>query len=758
MSGARSTQRESSPSGLGPALTTIEGVLERVTFSNDDNAWSVVKLAVAGQHEQVTAVGNLLGVQPGESLRLSGRWANDKKYGEQFRVESYVTVKPATLLGIEKYLGSGLVRGVGKVMAERLVGHFGMETLEVIDQTPARLTEVEGIGPVRRERITKAWVEQSQIKDVMVFLQSHGVSTAYATRIYKQYRDRSIAVVRENPYRLAIDILGIGFKSADKIAARLGIEPTSRLRAEAGVLHVLSSFSDEGHVFVPRPRLLSAAVEILTIDPPIIEKAIGDLAAEERVVIEPMASGDEAVYLKSLHTAEAATAGRIRLLLGTEARPIRIDIERAILWFEEQQRIALAEEQKEAIRRAATSKLLVVTGGPGTGKTTLVNGIIRILQRKGRRILLAAPTGRAAKRMTETTGQEAKTIHRLLEFNPKKFGFDRDASNPLEADIVILDEASMIDTVLAHHLLKALPLHCQLVLVGDIDQLPSVGPGAVLGDIIRSGVADVVRLRRIFRQGAESLIVVNAHRVNDGLMPELPAEGAKGDFFFIERNEPEEIAATLKALVSHHIPHKFGLDPVDDIQVLTPMQRGLLGVANVNSELQTLLNPSGDALVRGSRTFRVGDKVMQSRNNYDLHVFNGDIGRVRAIDSVEHEVKVEFEGRTVTYEYANLDELVLAYACSIHKSQGSEYPCVVIPVHTQHFMMLQRNLLYTAITRGKRLVILVGSQRALAIAVKNNSIEERCTMLAERLRGGSSDTGNAVTPGGARVESAAPAH
>jgi exodeoxyribonuclease V alpha subunit len=717
------------------AATSIEGVLERVTFSSEENAWSVVKMVVGGKPDLVTAVGNLLGVQPGESLRLSGHWTTDKKYGEQFKVDSYITVKPATLVGIEKYLGSGLVRGVGKVMAERLVKHFGMETLEVIDQKPERLPEVEGIGPVRSERITTAWVEQRRIKDVMIFLQSHGVSTTYAVRIYKQYKDRAISVVKENPYRLAVDIFGIGFKSADKIASQLGISPTSPQRAKAGVLHMLATLSDEGHVFVPRPRLLSAAVEILAIDPPIIDKAISDLAAAEQVVVEPRPSGDDAVYLKSLHTAEAASAGRIRLLVSSEARPIRIDIERAITWFEGQQNIELADEQKEAIRRAAMSKLLVVTGGPGTGKTTLVNGIIRILEKKGRRILLAAPTGRAAKRMAETTGREAKTIHRLLEFNPKKFGFDRDASNPLEADLVILDEVSMIDTVLAYHVLKAIPLHAQLVLVGDIDQLPSVGPGSVLGDIIRSGIAEVVRLRHIFRQGAESLIVSNAHRVNEGLMPELPPEGSKADFFFIERNEPEEIAATLKALVQQHIPHRFGLDPVDDIQVLTPMQRGLLGVANVNAELQALLNPTGDSLVRGSRTFRVGDKVMQIKNNYDLNVFNGDIGRVRKIDAVEQEVEIAFDGRAVTYDYSDLDELVLAYACSIHKSQGSEYPCVVIPVHTQHYMMLQRNLLYTAITRGKRLVVLVGSKRALALAVKNNATEERCTMLAERLRG-----------------------
>jgi exodeoxyribonuclease V alpha subunit len=716
------------------AATSIEGVLDRVAFASEESAWSVVKLVVLGKSELVTAVGNLLGVQPGESLRLSGHWTTDKKYGEQFRVDSYITVKPATLVGMEKYLGSGLVRGLGKVMAERLVKHFGLETLEVIDQKPERLPEVEGIGPVRSERITTAWVEQRRIKDVMIFLQSYGVSTSYAVRIYKRYKDRAIAVVKENPYQLAIDISGIGFKSADKIAGQLGISPTSPQRAQAGVLHVLANFSDDGHVFGPRPKLVASATEILAIDTAIIEQAITDLADRGHVVVQPGPGGEEAVYLKTLHTAEAVGAGRIRLLVSTEAKPIRIDIERAITWFEEQAAIQLADEQKEAIRKAATSKLLVVTGGPGTGKTTLVNGIIRILEKKGRRILLAAPTGRAAKRMAETTGREAKTIHRLLEFNPKKFGFDRDASNPLEADVVILDEASMIDTVLAYNVLKALPLHCQLVLVGDIDQLPSVGPGSVLGDVIRSGVADVVRLKHIFRQAHESLIVTNAHRVNQGLMPDMPPDGSKADFFFIERDEPEDIAATLKTLVRQHIPHKFGLDPVDDIQVLAPMQRGLLGVANVNVELQALLNPTGESLVRGSRTLRIGDKVMQIRNNYDLNVFNGDIGRLRTIDAVEQEVEVEFDGRAVTYDYSDLDDLVLAYACSIHKSQGSEYPCVVIPVHTQHYVMLQRNLLYTGITRGKRLVILVGSKRALAIAVKNNAVDERYTMLAERLR------------------------
>jgi exodeoxyribonuclease V alpha subunit len=725
-----------SPSSQGPEspLTTIEGVLERLTFANEEDAWSVVKLSLPDARDLVTAVGNLLGVQPGETLRLSGRWTTDKKYGEQFRVESYVTVHPATLAGIEKYLGSGLVRGVGKVMAERLVGHFGLSTLEVIDQDPARLTEVEGIGPKRSERITKAWSQQRRIRDVMVFLQSFGVSTAYATRVYKEYGDRAIAVVRENPYRLAGDIQGIGFKSADQIAVRLGIGKASPVRAQAGVLHVLTTLSEEGHVYVPRPRLVSAAVEILGVDAEVVEKAIVDLSDRKSVVVEAPPEGAEAVYLTNLHAAEAGSAARLLLLAFAASRPIRIDVDRAIGWFETEQAILLAPEQREAIRKAVQAKLLVVTGGPGTGKTTLVNGIIRILEKKGRRILLAAPTGRAAKRMAETTRREASTIHRLLEFNPRTFAFDRDANNPVEADLVILDEASMIDAVLAYHVLRALPLHCQLVLVGDTDQLPSVGPGSVLGDILRSGIAEVVRLRRVFRQGTESLIVVNAHRVNEGLMPELPAPGASSDFFFIEREEPLEIVHTLAALVRRHIPHKFGLDPLEDIQVLTPMQRGMLGVASLNAHLQGLLNPDGESVARGAKTFRIGDRVMQTRNNYERAVFNGDIGRVVRVDPVEQELQVAFDARVVPYDVADLDELVLAYACSIHKAQGSEFSCVVLPLHTQHYVMLQRNLLYTALTRGKRLVVIVGSRRALALAVKNGKTDERCTRLAERLR------------------------
>jgi exodeoxyribonuclease V alpha subunit len=729
---------------VGAPGTTLEGILERVTFINEENAWSVVKLVVPGKKDVVTVVGNLLGVQPGENLRLRGRWTQDRKYGEQFKADGYVTVKPATLVGIEKYLGSGLVRGIGKIMAKRLVEGFGLSTLEVIEQAPQRLREVEGIGPVRSERIAKAWVEQKRIKDVMVFLQSHGVSTTFAIRIYKRYQDRSIAVVKENPYRLAIDIFGIGFKTADKIAGHLGISPSSPERAQAGVLHALGELSSEGHVFYPRPKLVDAGAALLEINHAIIDEAVNTLAEAGQVVMTPILGGDGqgpdgvAVYLSSLHRAESGAAELGRSLLRSPGRPLTINIEKAISWFEERQRITLAPEQREAVRRAVTSKILVITGGPGTGKTTLVNGIIQILEKKGRRIVLGAPTGRAAKRMTETSGREAKTLHRLLEFDPKTMGFLRDCQRPLEADVVIVDEVSMVDTVLAYNLLKAVPPSCQLILVGDVDQLPSVGPGSVLQDVIRSGAVDVVRLQHIFRQAESSLIVVNAHRVNHGEMPSLPPPGSKADFFFVEKNEPEEVLATLKVLIKTRIPDRFGFDPVNGIQVLTPMHRGLLGAMSLNAELQALLNPQGASVVHGSRLFRTGDKVMQIRNNYDLEVFNGDIGRIEALDETERTLSVKFDGRLVTYERADLDELVLAYACSIHKSQGSEYPCVVIPVHTQHYVMLQRNLLYTGITRARKLVVLVGTKRALAIAVKNDKTESRFTQLATLLQGAGS--------------------
>ncbi len=724
---------------MSAAATSLEGVLERITFASEENGFSVVQLVVPGRRELVTAVGALLGAQPGESLRLTGRWLTDKKYGEQFKVDSFLTVKPATLVGIEKYLGSGLVKGVGRVMAARLVAHFGLTTLEVIDTQPQRLTEVEGIGRVRSQRITRAWAEQREIRQVMVFLQAHGVSTTYAVRIYKHYRHQAIAIVKENPYRLALDIFGIGFKTADAIAAKLGISPTSPRRAEAGVLHLLGEASNEGHVWLPRDVLLEQAVEALTIDASIIEQAIASLTQSDHLVFERGAEGSSGrVYARALHAAEAGLAAALLVLARGKVKPLEIDVDAALRWFEGKQQLTLAPEQQAAIRAAISSKVLVITGGPGTGKTTLVNGIIQILEKKRRVIVLAAPTGRAARRLNETTGREAKTVHRLLEFSPRTHAFERNRDKPLEADVVILDEASMLDVVLAYDVLKAVPRDAQLVLVGDVDQLPSVGPGRVLADLIDSGAVPVVRLQHIFRQAQDSLIVTNAHRVNRGQLPQwherrdvLP----RPDFYFVERAEPEQVLATLEELVATRIPTKWGFDRVEQVQVLTPMHRGSLGAGNLNLVLQQRLNPTGPSLTRGSRLLRVGDKVMQIRNNYDLDVFNGDIGRVLAVDPVEQQLVARFEGREVTYDASELDELVLSYACSIHKSQGSEYPCVVMPLHTQHYVMLQRNLLYTGLTRGRKLVIIVGSRKALAMAVKATGAARRYTTLEERLRG-----------------------
>jgi exodeoxyribonuclease V alpha subunit len=721
------------PKNIADRYATLEGVLDRIVFFNEENGFTVARLQVPKRQDLVAIVGVLPSPMPGETLRLKGEWVIDNKFGEQFRVQSCLSVLPATITGIEKYLGSGMVKGIGPIMAKRIVARFGLETLDVIEENSERLLEVEGIGPVRIDRISKAWQEQKEIREVMIFLQGEGVSSTYAVKIYKAYGDKAIAVVKENPYRLALDISGIGFKTADKIAQNMGIDPKSPMRAEAGIIHVLSDLVDEGHVYYPYEELKGKAIELLAVEENILDTALATLSDQRRVVIEDYPD-HKAVYLTPLHVAETNAATRLKALLESPKQLLQIDIEKAIEWVSKVNRLELAEMQKEALRKAITSKVMVITGGPGTGKTTLVNSIIKILEKKGQHIVLASPTGRAAKRLSEVTGREAKTIHRLLEFSPSEGGFKRNEEYPLDADMVIIDEVSMVDILLMNHLLKAIPLSATLLLVGDVDQLPSVGPGNVLKDIIASGLVETIRLTDIFRQAQQSLIVVNAHRVNNGEYLQLKSPSdQQSNFYFIKRQEPEEVLTIIKDLCKSRLPSAFQLDPLEDIQVMTPMHRGIVGVANLNAELQNLLNPNQKAVARGGRLFRVNDKVMQIKNNYEKETFNGDIGRITSIDLEEQKLMVRFDDRIIDYTWSDLDELVLAYAISIHKSQGSEYPAVVIPLLSQHYIMLQRNLLYTAITRAKRLVVLVGSKRAVAIAIRNNKVQFRYTNLSTRL-------------------------
>ncbi|MEE4351977.1 MAG: ATP-dependent RecD-like DNA helicase [Desulfatiglans sp.] len=720
--------------------TDLQGQIERVTYTNQENGFTIARVKVYGQQKLVTVVGHIMSPTPGEILRMKGEWTQHPTYGEQFKIINYTTSLPASVYGIQKYLASGLVKGIGPVMAKRIVKEFDTQTLDVIENNIEKLTEVEGIGQKRIDMIKKAWEDQKEIREVMIFLQSNGVSPVYATKIFRQYGNRAIEVVMENPYRLATDIFGIGFVTADNIAQKLGFSKDSPLRAEAGIVYVLHQLADEGHVYYPYEPLVAKCQEILDLNRDMITSSFGAIAADNRIVIEDLNDSFEefkenrkAVYLAKFHLCETSIAERLKLLAQAPKSIRSIDSHKAIEWVQGRLDITLAANQIEAIRSAAENKLLIITGGPGTGKTTIIHAILKIFAELGIEILLAAPTGRAAKRMGEATGRQAKTIHRMLEYSFKSGGFKKNEDQPLPCDLLIVDEASMIDTILMHHLLKAVPPQATLILVGDVNQLPSVGAGNILEDIIASGIAPVARLHDIFRQARESRIIVNAHKINKGIMPSLSSSSTKDDFYFIEQENPDEALKIILELVKNRVPHRFGFDPFEEIQVITPMHRGTVGAENLNVELQKELNPHEGGITTGNRNFRVRDKVMQIKNNYDKEVFNGDIGRVTRIEPENRDIAIAFDGREVIYDYSELDEIVLAYAVSVHKSQGSEYPVVIMPILMQHYILLQRNLVYTAVTRGRKLVILVGTKKALAVGIKNDKTQKRFTYLRHRL-------------------------
>jgi exodeoxyribonuclease V alpha subunit len=722
-------------------LTELHGQIEKITYASEETGFTIAKVRVDDRKDLVTVVGNLVAPMVGEILKMEGEWVNHPRYGEQFKIVQYKTEIPASVYGVGKYLGSGLIKGIGPVMAKRIVEKFGERTLEVIDKNIEKLAEVEGVGQKRIKMIKKGWDDHKEIREVMIFLQAHGISSGYATKIFKQYGSKSIDVVKQNPYHLATEVFGIGFVTADRIAEKLGFAKDSELRAEAGITYVLNQLADEGHVYYPYEPLMEKCQEILQVDREVIVKPFGRVALDNKIVIEDLNQDIEefrqnykAVYLARFHFSETTVAARLKSLFAAAKSIRKIDTDRAIEWIQTKLDITLAQRQIEAIRCAVEDKVLVVTGGPGTGKTTIINAVLKIIARLGVDVMLAAPTGRAAKRMSEATGHEAKTIHRMLEYSIKRGGFQRNQDRPLKCDLLIVDEASMIDTILMHHLLKAIPPQATFIMVGDVDQLPSVGAGNVLKDIIDSGAVKMIELNEIFRQAQESSIVISAHKINNGELPSLKVSARTDeDFYFIEQEDPEEVLRIILELTKERIPRRFGFDPVDDIQVLTPMHKGIVGAGNLNLELREALNPGEGGITRGGMHLRVNDKVMQIRNNYDKEIFNGDIGRIARIDSTNQEVTIAFDGVEVSYDYGELDEVVLAYAISVHKSQGSEYPAVILPILTQHYALLQRNLIYTAVTRGRELVVLVGTRKALAIAVNNDKTEKRYTYLRHRL-------------------------
>jgi exodeoxyribonuclease V alpha subunit len=711
----------------------LAGLVERVTFHNEENGFCVLRVKARGHKDLITTIGHAATISAGEWVTASGSWQNDRTHGLQFRAQFLKTSAPTSIEGMEKYLSSGMIRGIGPVYAKRLIKAFGDKVFDVIQTASARLREVDGIGPRRAERIVSAWAEQIIVREIMIFLHSHGVGTSRAVRIYKTYGNDAVQVMSENPYRLAKDIRGIGFKTADAIAIKLGIDKTAMIRVRAGISYALTEALNDGHCGLPVKELHALAEKLLEVPVPLIETAIG-LELGEQSIVRDSVEATECIFLSGLYQAEKGISERIlRLAAGKPSWP-QIDAGKAIAWLAAKSDFALAESQKQAVKLALTSKVLIITGGPGVGKTTIVNSILRILRAKNVEMVLCAPTGRAAKRMSEATGQEAKTIHRLLEADPKAGGFRRDQDNPLDTDLLVIDEASMIDVPLMHALLKAVPAQAALLIVGDIDQLPSVGPGQVLADLIGSGVIPVVPLTEVFRQAAQSRIVTMAHRINKGELPDFAKPEGDSDYYFIEANEPEKAIAVILELVRERIPKRFGLDPICGVQVLCPMNRGRIGARSLNIELQKALNPPGaDKIEKFGSTFAPKDKVMQIENDYDKEVYNGDTGFVTKIDADEGQVFVSFDGREVIYESGELDNLVLAYATTIHKAQGSEYPAVILPVMTQHYAMLQRNLLYTGLTRGKRLVVIAGQKKAVAIAVRNVSGRKRWSKLREWL-------------------------
>lgn len=708
------------------AMMKLRCVVEHITYQNQENGYSVMRVKVKDYADLVTLVGNLLDVPVGAVLLCDGVWKMDKRYGRQFVCETWEEVMPATVYGIEKYLGSGLVKGIGPKFAHLIVERFGTETIDIIEEDIERLYEVPGIGKKRVEKIRESWEKQKDIKNVMLFLQQYGVSTAYAAKIYRQYGKESIDQVKENPYRLADDIWGIGFKTADGIAGKMGYGKNDLRRCRSGIQYTLNELADEGHVYAVEEQLIEAAGKLLEADREPIVQAMAGMIASEDLIRE-----QEAIYLPPFYHSERGTARRLLALMTSRSSALfegNIDIQA----IEKATGVGYDDVQVAAIRQAVRSRVMVLTGGPGTGKTTTTQGIIAAYRAAGLRVLLAAPTGRASKRMSEATGMEAKTIHRLLEFNPQD-GYKRNDDNPLEGDVLIVDECSMIDIILMYNLMKAIPVQMRLILVGDIDQLPSVGAGNVLRDIIDSGQVPVIRLTRIFRQAQSSRIVMSAHAINQGRYPDT-SNGKDTDFFFIRKDDPEQVAEEIVKLVKHRLPKAYN-QPLSNIQVLTPMQRSVVGAGNLNMLLQQALNTSTLGISRGGINYRLGDRVMQIRNNYDKNVFNGDIGIIEKVNMEDRTLCIRFDGSLVEYEASELDEVTLAYATTIHKSQGSEYPIVVIPVLMTHFVMLQRNLIYTGITRAKKICVLIGQPKALAYAIRNLTVNKRNTKLKERLRG-----------------------